>query len=129
MWKNQYYLNNNNLKITDRQSKKKRALALLFLMTMILWGKNHPTIIAPSTVTMQKLERQGMQKSKKPGVDKERTQVWGESHCGGGNLDQDQGTTFPGRGDGYRNGHGFGDGYHEYGGEPGGGHFGGSPDY
>lgn len=60
--------------------------------------KKNPTIMAPSMVTMQKLEWQGMQKSKEPGVNEERTQV------SGGNLivvveilDQDQGT-FPGEG-------------------------------
>lgn len=36
MWKNKYYLNNNILKVTDRQSGKKKALTLLFLMTITL---------------------------------------------------------------------------------------------
>lgn len=94
MWKNKYYLNNNIFKITDRQSGKKMALTLFFLMTIVLWEKN-PTIIAPSTVTMQKLERQAKQKSKEPGVNEERTQVLGESHCGGGNFGPGPGNNFP----------------------------------
>lgn len=61
--------------------------------------EKNPTIMAPSMVTMQKLEWQGMQKSKEPGVNEERTQVWGGgSHCGGGNFGPGPGNNFPGEG-------------------------------
>lgn len=61
-------------------------------------------------VTMQKLEWQGMQKSKEPGVNEERTQVWG----GGISLwwwkfwTRTREQLSWGRGDGYGSGHGFG---------------------
>lgn len=39
-----------------------------------------------------------MQKLNEPGVDEERTQVWGESHCHGGNFGPGSGNNFPGEG-------------------------------